>query len=43
MRKLCVFICYLISSEIMDKTTCPLNNVKKKKHKFYDMTNFFFC
>ena len=24
----------------MDKTTCPLNNVKKNKHKFYDMTNY---
>ena len=24
----------------MNKTTCPLNNVKKKTHKFYDMTNF---
>ena len=29
------------SGGIMDKTTCPLNNVKKNKHKFYDMTNFF--
>ena len=31
----------LNSHEIMDNTTCPLNNVKKNKHKFYDMTNFF--
>ena len=23
----------------MNKTTCPLNNVKKNTHKFYDMTN----
>ena len=21
----------------MNKTTCPLNNVKKKTHRFYDM------